>query len=92
MKASDRSAEGDEAGSGREVTRAASRDRVPASAISPAAASGESRQSQAAYDHPRSVLRRSTSSGTRLRFSATIRPSPTTTSDAATAITASAKI
>src|SRR6266496_3416941 len=41
-------------------------------------------------DHPRSVCSRSTSSARRRRDIATISPSPTTTSDAATAMTAMA--
>ena len=45
-----------------------------------------------AGDHPRSALAWSTSSGTRRRAIATMRPSPIATSAAATAITASAKI
>src|SRR5213076_1524591 len=43
-------------------------------------------------DQPRSVLSRSTSRSSLRRAIATIRPRPTTTSEAATAITASAKI
>src|SRR5207248_5356021 len=43
-------------------------------------------------DHPRRMESLSTSRSRRLRAIATIRPSPTTTSEAATAITASAKI
>src|SRR5262249_51802876 len=43
-------------------------------------------------DHPRRVCSLSTSSGSRRRDIATISPRPTTTSDAATAITAIAKI
>src|SRR5205823_2799569 len=39
-------------------------------------------------DHPLRLFSRSTSRGTLRRFNATTRPSPTTTSDAATAITA----
>src|SRR5581483_7022808 len=45
-----------------------------------------------AGDHPRSSESSSTSSVSRLRWIATTRPSPTHTSDAATAITVSAKI
>ncbi len=51
---------------------------------------GEQAEPAAAGGHPRSSERRSTSSASRRRLSATMRPSPTHTSDAATAITASA--
>src|SRR5262249_38219311 len=47
---------------------------------------------QADVAHPRSVESLSTSSSSLRRWTATISPSPTTTSEAATAITASAKI
>ena len=66
--------------------------RVPASVIASAAASGSSRQIQAAaFSSPRSVRSLSTSSSMLRRPIATIRPRPTTTSEAATAITAIAK-
>src|SRR5436305_8435144 len=66
---------------------------VPANVIASAEASGSSRQIQApAAIYPRSVLSLSTSSSTFRRPKATIRPRPTTTSEAATAITEIAKI
>src|SRR5919204_2291834 len=62
---------------------------VPAAVIAIAEASGSARQTQAAaFIYPRSVLSLSTSSSMWRRPSATIMPRPTTTSDAATAITA----
>src|SRR5205814_3783174 len=89
----DRAPEGDETGGRREKARRPSRHTHAAERDQ---ASGDERGQQAdpgAVDHqPRSVLRRATSSVTRLRFSATTKPRPTTTSDAATAMTANAKI
>ncbi len=65
---------------------------TPASVIASAPASGESSRPSRRPDHPRSALAWSTSSGTRRRAIATMRPSPIATSAAATAITARAKI
>ena len=66
--------------------------RVPPSVISSVAGERRRQAEPGAGDHPRSSESRSTSSASRRRCSATTRPSPTHTSDAATAITASAKI
>src|SRR5512133_1915841 len=88
-----RAAEGDEARRRRQVAGGAARESRPPECDQARRSERREQADPGAPDHqPRRVLSRSTSSVTCLRFSATTRPRPTTTSDAATAITASAKI
>ena len=87
----DRAAEGGEDGEGRDPAGRAPRDRTAEERDRQRSCQGREQAQPGAEDHPLSTRSRSTSRSRRLRAIATISPRPTTTSDAATAITASAK-
>src|ERR1051325_10859983 len=88
----DRAAEGDEAARGRDPAGCDAWQLVPAEQDQDRAAERREQAEPGAAGHPRSSESVSTSSERFRRLSATTRPSPTQTSEAATAITASAKI
>src|SRR5205085_5204234 len=84
--------ERDEGREGGEVAGAAARDPVPEERDQEGRAERREQADPGGDDHPRSVRSLSTSRSRFRREMATIRPRPTTTSEAATAMTASAKI
>src|SRR5689334_12002809 len=88
----DRPGERDEDGERREPACGAARDASPGERDRERAGQGRREAEPRSWDHPRSSDNWSTSRARLRRWIATTRPRPTHTSEAATAITASAKI